>query len=172
MLLFAVGVVAIRNPISSAMSLVVCFLGLAALYVTLNAYFISTIQVLVYTGAVMVLFLFIIMLLDLRALERRNFNYVAVGGSVVILFLFVAHLLLVLSKFEPGREKLVPLAEDSPAQEDVKRLGETLFTDYNFQLQLLGVLLLIATIGAVVLSRRQVEAGPETETETVGGGDE
>ena len=170
MLLFAAGVVVNRHPISSALALVVCFLGLAALYVTLSAYFISTIQVLVYTGAVMVLFLFIIMLLDLRALERRNFNFVAVGGSVVILFLFVTQLLLVLSKFEPGKAKLVPLADDSPAQQDVKRLGETLFTEYNFQLQLLGVLLLVATIGAVVLSRRQVETEPETET--IEGGDE
>jgi len=124
MLLFAAGVVVNRHPISSALALVVCFLGLAALYVTLSAYFISTIQVLVYTGAVMVLFLFIIMLLDLRALERRNFNFVAVGGSVVILFLFVTQLLLVLSKFEPGKAKLVPLADDSPAQQDVKRLGD------------------------------------------------
>lgn len=170
MLLFAAAVVVNRNPVSSAMSLVGCFLGLAAVFVTLSAYFISVIQVLVYTGAVIVLFLFIIMLLDLSSIDRRNFNFVAVGGSVVILFLFVAQLVLVVSAFEPGRAKLVPLAEDSPAQQDVKRLGETLFTDYNFQLQLLGVLLLVATIGAVVLSRRQVETVPEPDTAE--GGDE
>ncbi len=63
-----------RNPVASALSLVVSFLGLAALFMGLDAFFIGIIQVLVYAGAVMVLFLFIIMLLDLRAEERRKIN--------------------------------------------------------------------------------------------------
>ena len=76
-LVFAVAVVANRNPVASALCLVVSFLGLAALFVGLDAYFIAVIQVLVYAGAVMVLFLFIIMLLDLRAEERRKINLLA-----------------------------------------------------------------------------------------------
>src|SRR3954468_9637502 len=85
-LLFGVAVVACRNPVASALSLVVSFAGLAALFVSLDAYFIGVIQILVYAGAVMVLFLFIIMLLDLRAEERRSINLVAfIGGSVVAL---------------------------------------------------------------------------------------
>src|SRR6201989_881848 len=84
MLIFGALVVINRNPIASALSLVVCFLGLAALFISLDAFFIGIIQVLVYAGAVMVLFLFIIMLLDLRAEERRSINLVAfIGGSVV-----------------------------------------------------------------------------------------
>ena len=153
-LVFGALVVINRNPVSSALSLVVSFLGLAALFVTLNAYLIGTIQILVYAGAVMVLFLFIIMLLDIKAEERRELNYVALGGGMVILLAFVAQLATVLSGFEAGKAKLTPLPPDSPAHDDVKRVGEAIFTDYNFHLQLLGVLLLIATIGVVVLSRR------------------
>ncbi len=74
-LIFGAAVVINRNPVASALSLVVSFLGLAALFMSLNAYFIGIIQVLVYAGAVMVLFLFIIMLLNLRAEEARRINW-------------------------------------------------------------------------------------------------
>ena len=156
-LVFGALVVVNRNPVSSALSMVVSFLGLAALFITLNAYFIGVVQILVYTGAVMVLFLFIIMLLDIRAEARRDLNYVALGGGVVILLAFVAQLTTVLTKFDAGKAELVPLPADSAAHDDVKRVGEAIFTNYNFHLQLLGVLLLIATIGVVVLSRRQAD---------------
>ena len=90
MLVFGAAVVINRNPIASALSLVVSFLGLAALFMSLDAFFIGIIQVLVYAGAVMVLFLFIIMLLDLRAEERRKINVVAfVGGVLVALAFFI-----------------------------------------------------------------------------------
>src|SRR6187397_2740435 len=90
MLIFGALVVINRNPIASALSLVVCFLGLAALFMSLDAFFIGIIQVLVYAGAVMVLFLFIIMLLDIRVEERRRINWVAtVGASGVALILLV-----------------------------------------------------------------------------------
>src|SRR3954464_9718569 len=83
-LIFGAAVVANRNPVASALSLVVSFMGLAALFVGLDAYLIGVLQVLVYAGAVMVLFLFIIMLLDLRAEQRRKFNLLGtVGGGLV-----------------------------------------------------------------------------------------
>ncbi len=84
MLVFGAAVVINRNPIASALSLVVCFLGLSALFMSLDAFFIGIIQVLVYAGAVMVLFLFIIMLLDLRAEERRKLNWIAFGGGFLV----------------------------------------------------------------------------------------
>src|ERR671935_1429099 len=84
MLIFGAGVVINRNPVASALSLVVCFLGLAALFMSLDAFFIGIIQVLVYAGAVMVLFLFIIMLLDLRAEERRRVNWLASAGGIAV----------------------------------------------------------------------------------------
>lgn len=157
MLAFGVLVVINRNPVSSALSLVVSFLGLAALFITLNAYFIGVIQVLVYTGAVMVLFLFIVMLLDIKAEERRNLNYVALGGGTLVILAFVAQLVTVLSTFAPGKDKLQPLPDVPGAHKDVHAVGEAIFTHYNFHLQLLGVLLLIATVGVVVLSRRQAD---------------
>ena len=90
MLVFGAAVILNRNPIASALSLVICFMGLSALFMSLDAFFIGIIQVLVYAGAVMVLFLFIVMLLDLRAEQLRRINYVAVaGGAAVALALFV-----------------------------------------------------------------------------------
>ena len=83
---FGVAVVVNRSPVASALSLVVSFLGLAALFVMLDAYFIGVIQILVYAGAVMVLFLFIIMLLDLRAEQRRKINVVAFSGGILVAF--------------------------------------------------------------------------------------
>src|SRR2546423_4314098 len=84
MLVFGLAVIVNRNPVASALSLVVSFLGLAALFMSLEAFFIGIIQVLVYAGAVMVLFLFIIMLLDLRAEKRRRINLVAFAGGMIV----------------------------------------------------------------------------------------
>src|SRR5260221_14408967 len=83
-LIFGVAVVANRNPVASALCLVVSFLGLAALFVGLDAYFIAVVQVLVYAGAVMVLFLFTIMLLDLKAEERRKPKLLAYAGGGLV----------------------------------------------------------------------------------------
>ncbi|MEE2808630.1 MAG: NADH-quinone oxidoreductase subunit J [Verrucomicrobiota bacterium] len=160
MLGFGVMVIVCRNPLSSALCLVISFLGLAALFVTLNAYFISIIQILVYTGAVMVLFLFIIMLLDIREEKNKDWNYWAVGGGTIILFGFVVQLISVLGGYEEGKQKMVPFPENV-SHEDVKIIGAEIFTYYNFHLQILGVLLLVATIGVVVLSRRQGKEGKE-----------
>lgn len=158
MLVFGVLVVVNRNPVSSALALVVSFLGLAALFITLNAYFIGVIQILVYTGAVMVLFLFIIMLLDIKTEKHREPNYVAIGGGIIVVLALVSQLAILLLEFVPGKQELARLTDDAAAHQDVKRVGEAVFTDFNFHLQLLGVLLLIATIGVVVLSRRQGRA--------------
>src|ERR1044072_3036216 len=81
-LIFAAAVIINRKPVASALSLVVSFLGLAALFMSLDAYFIGIIQVLVYAGAIMVLFLFIIMLLDLRAEKMRQINLLASAGGL------------------------------------------------------------------------------------------
>src|SRR5438445_11160782 len=86
MLVFGALVVINRSPIASALSLVVCFLGLSALFMSLDAFFIGFIQVLVYAGAVIVLFLFIIMLLDLRAQERRKLHWFALFCRFLVPF--------------------------------------------------------------------------------------
>src|SRR5689334_25379920 len=102
MLIFGALVVINRNTIASALSLVVCFLGLAALFMSLDAFFIGIIQVLVYAGAVMVLFLFIIMLLDLRAEERRRINYVAFMGGLAVAVVFFLQIYLVIRRLRPA----------------------------------------------------------------------
>src|SRR5207237_3963234 len=104
MLFFGAAVIVNRNPVASALSLVVSFLGLAALFMSLDAFFIGIIQVLVYAGAVMVLFLFIIMLLDLRAEERRKMNFVASAGGIIVAILFFGQLYLVIGQLHQAKQ--------------------------------------------------------------------
>ena len=154
MLIFGISVVAQPNPVSSALSLVVSFIALAALFVSLDAFFIGIIQILVYAGAVMVLFLFIIMLLDLRAGSRRKVNPVVLGGGVLIALVFVAELWQVLKAF-PAGERAAPALAGPVA--DVQSVGHVLFTSYNLPFQIVAVLILVATVGVVVLSKKELE---------------
>jgi len=157
MLGFGVLVVLNRNPVASALSLVVSFAGLATLFILLDAHFLGIIQLLVYAGAVMVLFLFIIMLFDLKAEVRRKLNVPAVVGGALVCVLMAATLLHVLGKFPAGASRMPPLAADPPGRyEDVKALGQLLFDRYAFHLQVVGLLLLTATVGVIVLSKREV----------------
>ena len=154
MLVFGAAVVINCNPIASALSLVVCFMGLSALFMSLDAFFIGIIQVLVYAGAVMVLFLFIIMLLDLRMEERRKINLVAfVGGLAVALALFV-QIYFVVEQLGTAKQTFPPLR--AAKMDDVHNVGLLLFTNYNLPFQIIGVLVLVATIGVVVLSKREL----------------
>jgi NADH-quinone oxidoreductase subunit J len=155
MLVFGAMVVLNRNPVASALSLVVSFLALAALYVSLDAYFIGVIQILVYAGAVMVLFLFIIMLLDIRAETRRRMNMPAVCGGVAVIILFVKILADVCYGFEGGNAKFQPIAQGP--QGDVWHVGMVLFQKYNIPLQVVGTLILVASIGVVILSKRELK---------------
>src|SRR5213594_2737566 len=98
-LIFGAAVVLNRNPVASALSLVVSFLGLSALFVSLDAYFVGIIQVLVYAGAVMVLFLFIIMLLDLRAEELRKINWIASAGGLAVALALIIQIFSVVGSF-------------------------------------------------------------------------
>ena len=154
MLVFGAAVVINRNPIASALSLVVCFLGLSALFMSLDAFFIGIIQVLVYAGAVMVLFLFIIMLLDLRAEERRKLNWIAFGGGFLVAFSLLVQILAVIGSTRMAKQTFPPLA--SPQTDDVRSVGLVLFGNYNLPFQVIAVLILVATIGVIVLSKRQL----------------
>src|SRR2546428_9348583 len=107
-LIFGAAVVINRNPVASALSLVVSFLGLAALFMSLNAYFIGIIQVLVYAGAVMVLFLFIIMLLNLRAEEARRINWLASAGGIGVAIILLIQIAVTIGGFEAARHAFPP----------------------------------------------------------------
>ena len=156
MMLFFGGMVVLnRNPVASSLSLVVSFLALAALYVSLDAYFIGVIQILVYAGAVMVLFLFIIMLLDLKAESRRRVNFPAVCGGFVVIILFIKVLSDVCYGFDGGNAKFPPISQGP--QGDVWHVGMVLFQQYNVALQVVGTLILVAMIGVVILSKREMK---------------
>jgi NADH-quinone oxidoreductase subunit J len=154
MLVFGAAVVVNRNPIASALSLVICFLGLSALFMSLDAFFIGIIQVLVYAGAVMVLFLFIIMLLDLRAEVRRKTNFVAFAGGIAVALAFFVQLCFVVGQLSAAKSAIPPLA--APETDDVHSVGMALFTNYTLPFQIIGVLVLVATIGVIVLSKREL----------------
>jgi NADH-quinone oxidoreductase subunit J len=154
MLGFGAAVVINRNPIASALSLVMCFMGLSALFMSLDAFFIGIIQVLVYAGAVMVLFLFIIMLLDLRVETRRKTNVVAVGGGAVVALAFFIQIYFVIGQLSAAKQPFPALG--SPKMDDVHSVGLLLFSNYNLPFQIIGVLVLVATIGVIVLSKREL----------------
>jgi NADH-quinone oxidoreductase subunit J len=153
MLVFGAAVVINRNPIASALSLVICFMGLSALFMSLDAFFIGIIQVLVYAGAVMVLFLFIIMLLDLRAEQLRKINYVAVGGGAAVALALFVQIFFVVRQLSAAGKPFPPLTVKT---DDVHNIGSLLFTNFNLPFQIIGVLVLVATIGVVVLSKREL----------------
>jgi len=172
---FGAMVVICRNPVASALSLVLSFVGLAALFISLDAYFIGIIQILVYAGAVMVLFLFIIMLLDIKAEEGRKPNIAAVVGGIALAVVFGVQLAVILGSHEHGEKTLkdVPIDYKTAAANakietirkdlenntlpDAKLVGQELFQRYAFQIQLVGALLLVGTVGVVIMSKREVD---------------
>ena len=181
MLIGGTAVIAFRNPVSSALSVVTCFVGLAGLFIGLSAFFVGVIQILVYTGAVMVLFVFIIMLLDLQDEEKAAKPLLPIAAGIGLVALLMVQLIGILSrspnKIAPPLDPTtlaaaaknlidahtvtetskIALTLNQGKLPDVHLIGHTLFTQYNFPLQILGVLLLVATVGVVVLSKRQAE---------------
>jgi len=153
MLVFGAAVIINRNPVASALSLVVSFLALAALFISLNAYFIGIIQVLVYAGAIMVLFLFIIMLLDLRAEKLRNINWIASAGGIAVALAFIIQIFAVVGRLSIANQTFPPLARST--SDDVHQIGLLLFTNYNLPFQIIGIVILVATVGVIMLSRRE-----------------
>ena len=153
MLVFGATVIINRNPVASALSLVVSFLALATLFISLNAYFIGIIQVLVYAGAIMVLFLFIIMLLDLRAEKLRNINWIASAGGIAVALAFIIQIFAVVGRLSIANQTFPPLARST--SDDVHQIGLLLFTNYNLPFQIIGIVILVATVGVIMLSRRE-----------------
>lgn len=152
MLLCGVFVIANRNPVASAMCLVAMFLFMAGLFVLLEAFFIAAIQVLVYAGAVMVLFLFVIMLLDIKASERRRFAYLGVLGGLVVAGAFVWELGIILAK--PVTSLQTGTADLSAGLENVVK---PLFQNYMLPFEVTALLLLVAMVGVVLLSKKDLK---------------
>lgn len=148
----ALGVVAFKNPISSAFSLVVSFFAVSALYAMLSAHFLAVVQVLVYAGAIMVLFIFVIMLLNLQGEELKEKGFPTYFKVFTALFLaaFLGGLIFVFKNFQG----IFPQANE--AFGTVKAVGRLLFTRYFVPFELTSVLLLVAIIGGVVLAKREL----------------
>lgn len=139
-----------RNPVTSAMFLVLALGGMAGLFVLLQAYFVAAVQLLVYAGAVMVLFLFVIMLLDLKAEAQRRPNWVRLGaGSLAVAGLTWLLLRAVLTT-DLGR------ASAGTVEGDPGPVGRLLFSQHLLPFELVAVLILVATVGVVVLSKKEL----------------
>jgi len=150
----SLAVVANKSPVASAMSLVTTFLAVAGLYMTLGATFLSAVQILVYAGAIMVLFLFVIMLLNL---ETDPFSGIpirrVVGVAAVFAFLFGAAA-IVLGTTGVG-------TSESTTNGEGESIGRVFFADYVFPFEMASLLLLMAMIGAILIARRQPASQPE-----------
>lgn len=152
----ASGVIFARNPIASAMSLVATFFFLAGIYVLLWAHTIAALQVLVYAGAIMVLFLFVIMLLSLTDHGPvMTFSPTRIAGGAAVVGLFVA-LTMVFRKL-PVTE--LSWTTDAARMKDfgsIKHLGEIMYTQWLFPFEAVSLLLLVAILGAVVVAKPRI----------------
>jgi NADH-quinone oxidoreductase subunit J len=150
-------VIAARNPVHSVLYLILAFVNAAGLFVMMGAEFLAMILVVVYVGAVLVLFLFVVMMLDVDFAELREgfINYLPVGALVGIVFL--VELLLVVGAWAigPGVSKAIT-APIPPADvySNTEALGLVLYTRYIYFFQIAGLVLLVAMVGAIVLTLR------------------
>ena len=151
-------VVGQRKPIYSVMLLIASFLALAGLYVLLDAPFLAVIQIIIYAGAILVLFLFVVMLLNApkegNVLLERVVTCPRRGG-LVLAALLVVELGFALFEVAVVREPL-GMVEPSPGLSSVRAIGQVLYTDYAFAFEVTSLLILVAMLGAVVLAKRHV----------------
>jgi NADH-quinone oxidoreductase subunit J len=140
-----------RNPVTSAMFLVLTIISMAGLFVLLHAFFLAAVQILVYAGAVIVLFLFVIMLLDLKEEERRKIKLVMAGLAVVAVGVIAAVIIRTIQFAQPsGRLAVVRVVGSTEV------LGKELFTRFALPFELVSLLLLVAMIGAILLSKKDL----------------
>jgi NADH-quinone oxidoreductase subunit J len=153
----AILVIVQRNPVASAIYLIITFFCLAGIYLLLNAQFIAVIQVLVYAGAIMVLFLFVIMLLNLekekKILTRHRLQKV-LGVLVGVILLVQIGTIFRSVLLEGSRGDFPP--EKVAALGNTESVARSLFTDFLLPFEITSVLLLVAIIGAIVLAKRQI----------------
>ena len=157
LVLSSLAVVSSRNPVHSVLFLIFCFFNAAGLFVLIGAEYIAMTLVIVYVGAVAVLFLFVVMMLDVDLSEMRAgfLKYLPVGGAVALIF-FV-ELYLVFSALQTAELTVATPMHATPDAAEVSNtlaIGRILYTDYVYAFQLSGIILLVAMIGAIVLTLR------------------
>ncbi len=145
-----------KNPVASAVALIFHFFMLAGLYLTLQAQFVAVVQVLVYAGAIMVLVVFVIMLLNLgkeMELQSEGFDTRKIVAGLFAAVLVVEFLAVYMSV---SLHKDF-ITEHSVEQGTIEAIGKTLFTNYLVPIQAIGILLLAAIVGAVILAKRRLD---------------
>jgi len=151
----AVMVISSRNPVHSVLFLILCFFNGAGLFILLGAEFLAMILIVVYVGAVALLFLFVVMMLDVDFVELRQgmLNYLPVGGAIGLIVL--AELALVAGSWVIDPASVKTVASPAPGGvSNTEALGRILYTDYIYYFQAAGLVLLVAMIGAIVLTLR------------------
>ncbi len=148
-------VVTCKNPVHSAISLVMTFFCLAIFYVMLHAPFMAAVQIMVYAGAIMVLILFVIMLLNLGTEMTKRYTHGLLGGAIA------AGIVLIQAVTFARRGEVSAFQGDITAervlsQGHVQIIGEKMFTDFLLPFELASILLLVAIVGAVILAKKQV----------------
>lgn len=146
----ALGLVFSKNPVHGGLSLVGSFFALGVIYILQNQEFIATIQVLVYAGAIMVLFLFVVMLLNLSKDPhgvRLGWQSLAAGGLAIAFF---THVAVMLGASLPISE----VSEEVVTNNSMNKIGEVLFSTYLLPFEVISLLLLVAVVGAVVIAKK------------------
>ncbi|MGX5820517.1 NADH-quinone oxidoreductase subunit J family protein [Chitinophaga lutea] len=145
----ALGVILSKNPVNSVLCMITCFVAIAGHYIMLNAQFLFVVHLIVYTGAIMVLFLFVLMMMNLNAdIEPQKRNWLkyagAISGGALLLVLVAAF-----------RDASLPAVQNTSTEIGlVGNLGKTLFTRYVVPFELSSVLFLSAMVGAVVIGKK------------------
>jgi NADH-quinone oxidoreductase subunit J len=149
----AIGVIIARNPVHSALFLVLAFFTSAGLWIQLQAEFLAITLVLVYVGAVMVLFLFVVMMLDVNLVQLRKgfWSYLPIGGVVGLILVLEMGTLLWRHFTALGLEAPAPLTAD---YSNVRELGRLIYTDYVYPFEIAAVILLVAIVAAISLTLR------------------
>ena len=151
----AVMVISARNPVHSVLFLILCFFNAAGLFVMIGAEFLAMMLVVVYVGAVAVLFLFVVMMLDVDFVELRQgmLNYLPIGGVIGLIVLVELALAVGGWVISPAslQQRAAPLPE---GVSNTQALGQVLYTDFLFYFQAAGLVLLVAMVGAIVLTLR------------------
>ena len=153
-------VISARNPVHSVLFLILAFFNAAGLFVLLGAEFIAMILVIVYVGAVAVLFLFVVMMLDINFVELRQgfLQYLPIGGLIGLVLL--VELVFILASWTLAPAAATKLAAPAPPMTEITNtaaIGRILYTDYIYLFQAVGIVLLVAMIGAIVLTLRSRE---------------
>lgn len=146
-------VVAARNPVHSVMFLILTFFSAAGLFILMGAEFIALLLVMVYVGAVAVLFLFVVMMLDVDFVELKQGFLQYLPAGIIVAVILLAEMILVGAAYfaGDGRSVVVPEGEAT----NLERFGEVLYTQYAGAFEAAGLILLVAMIGAIVLTLRK-----------------